>query len=598
MVARRGFILGLIYATLFSILLLRLLWLQTLSIVDEELAGNLVRRSVEQRRESVILDQGRGRILDRNGIILAGERVHSLLLIPRMPQWHNPSLMKQIATIIGIEHQVLEAQARLNDKPFLVYKENQKKPIVLSTEQIEQLAYLQSPAIKVVPYAQRYQDAPIAAHVIGYLAQNPFLMKQKYSVQMKRGILHENDLLGVAGIEKSFDQLLQGVTTSRFTHFVDGQSDAIPGLKDRLITSTNPFYPLNVRTTLDGKLQNATEEMIDHMHMKDGAIVVLDVENSDIVVMASRPNYDPNSVYPELGKWRNRAVLSETPGSIFKTVVLAAALEDGIVKPGQKFYCSGQWDRYHLRCWAREGHGVLTLEQAYAQSCNVIIAQIASKLDPGRLEEAAESLGVLQRIGWSTELLSYPSGSIHSFRQLDGEQEGQLFDRETARTDPGVLAQTGIGQRDVRISPLQAANMVVTLLNAGQLTEPRIVTEISHNNNRSMLRFPHHRVTSYTGKGGGGVSHSTAQWLLEAMKLTVHSGTASSLLKTPVEVAGKTGTAETGLIEDGKMNQWFIGYTPTHKPKYAFAVMVRNRNAGDSHQALTITDQLLRILDE
>lgn len=579
--------------------MIRLLWLQTLSVVNGEVVDNLARGSVEQRRESVTLDQGRGRILDRNGMILAGERVNSLLIIPRMPQWHNPALMEQIATIIGVEHSVLDALARKTNKPFLAYTENQKKPIALSTEQVEKLEDIQSPAIKVVPYTRRYRDIPIATHVIGYLAQNPLQMREQYSYQVQRGILHKNGLLGAAGIERSFDQFLQGISpsTSRFTHFVDGQSDAITGLKDRLITSGNPFYPLELKTTLDGKLQAATEMMIENIHMKEGAVVVLDVENSDIIVMASRPNYDPNSVLPELGKWRNRAVSSETPGSIFKTVVLAAALEDDIVKPRQKFYCSGQWDRYHLRCWAREGHGVLTLEQAYAQSCNVIIAQIASKLDPGRLEEVATSLGVVHRIGWSTELLSYPTGSIQYFRQLDGEQEGQLFDRGTPRTDPGVLAQTGIGQRDVRLSPLQAANMVVTLLNAGQLKEPRIVTEISHNNSRSMLQFPNHQITRNPAEGGrGGISPSTARWLIDVMKLTVQSGTASSLLKTPVEVAGKTGTAETG--HDGKVNQWFIGYTPTSKPKYAFAVMVSNRNSGDPHQALTITDQLLRILDE
>jgi cell division protein FtsI/penicillin-binding protein 2 len=597
LVERRGFIILLLYVSLFVMILIRLLWLQTLTIVGYgKLTGDLARGSVEQRRESVVLDQGRGRILDRTGVILAGEQVSTLLIIPRMPVWHDTNLIRQVAAILGVEHGVLDSQTRLTDKPYL-YAGTQKMPIILTDNQVEQLARLQSPAIKVVPYIQRYQEHPIAAHVIGYLAQNPHQLKLWYSKQLEQGMLQNDELIGASGIERSFDRLLQGIGPTYYSHFVDGQSEALAGLQDRLISSSNPFYPLRLRTTLDGKLQASTEAIMDNLHMKEGAVVVLDVENSNVVVMASRPNYDPNSVLPQLGKWRNRAISAEIPGSIFKTVVLAAALEDGIVKPGQKFYCSGQWDRYHLRCWVREGHGVLTLEQAYAQSCNVIIAQIAAKLQPGRLEEVAESLGLFHRIGWSTDRLSYPSGSIPSFRQFDGEQAGQLFGQGTPQTDLGVMAQTGIGQRDVRLSPLQAANMVVTLLNAGQLREPRIVTEIRHQNNRSMVQFPQHVITRPPHKGGKGISPSTARWLTEAMKLTVQSGTASSLLKVPVEVAGKTGTAETGQLNKGKVNQWFIGYTPTQLPKYAFAVLVSNSNSKEQ-QALAITDQLIRLLDE
>lgn len=580
-------------------IIIRLLWLQTLTTFgDGQLVGYLARGSVEQRSERVVLDQGRGRILDRRGAILAGEQVYALLIVPRTPQWQDTDLKRQVAAVLGIEQSLLDSQAQLTHKPFLAYAEFQKTPLALSIKQIEQLDQIQSPAFKVVPYIRRYQEHPIAAHLIGYLAQNPQQFNEWYPKQLEQGILQENVLFGASGIERAFDRFLQGIEPSRYVHYVDGQSEALAGMQDRLISSSNPFYPLQLWTTLDGKLQAATEAMLDNIHMEEGAIVVLDIKNSDVVVMASRPNYDPYSVLPELGKWRNRAVSAEIPGSIFKTVVLAAALEDGIVKPGQKFYCSGGWDRYHLRCWVREGHGVLTLEQAYAQSCNVIIAQIAAKLDPERLVEIAESLGLLHRIGWSTDRLSFPSGSIQSFRQFDGEQEGQLFDRKTPRTDLGVMAQTGIGQRDVRLSPLQAASMVVTLLNAGQLKEPRIVTEIRHNNNRSLIQFPQHLITRPLNKGKKGISPSTARWLTEAMKLTVQSGTASSLLKAPVEVAGKTGTAETGKPNESKLNQWFIGYTPTQQPKYAFAVLVSNREHGEQNQALAITDQLIRLLDE
>jgi cell division protein FtsI/penicillin-binding protein 2 len=596
LLSRRGFLLLVVYAGLFTLIIFRLLWLQTVTAYgDGEASRQLARSSVEQRRESVVLDQGRGRVLDRYGTILAGEQVRALLILPRVPQWDD-ELSQRVAAIIGIEQGIIDTQVRSADKPILIHNNFQKAPLILTDKQIEQLLHLKSPALRVVPYTRRYQQHPIAAHVIGYMGQNPEQLGKWYSSELNQGKMNQNDQMGSSGIERAFDRFLRGVEAFKYSYFVDGNSERLDGLQDRWIYPNNSFYPLQLVTTLDSKLQAATENMLDKQHMMEGAVVVLDVENSNVIVMASRPDFDPYAVQPELGNWRNRAITAEVPGSIFKTVVLAAALEDGVVKPGQKFQCSGVWNRYHLRCWVREGHGVLSLEQAYAQSCNVIMAQIAAKLNPGRLEEIAESLGLFQRIGWSTDILNSPWGEIKPFHQFDGEQSGQLFDQRTNFSDLGVMAQTGIGQRDVRLSPLQAANMVVTLLNGGQLQEPRIVTAIKHNNNRTMMEFPEHHIHRNLGKPRKSISASTARWLSEAMKLTVTTGTAKSLLKTPVEVAGKTGTAEIGAPVKHKVNQWFIGYTPIHRPKYAFAILVSNRSAGSQHQALEITDQLIRLL--
>jgi cell division protein FtsI/penicillin-binding protein 2 len=589
------FLILLVYACVFGMFLIRLIWLQSFTAVGyDRFTGELAQASVKQRRETVVLDSGRGRILDRNGVILAGEQVQALLIIPRMPDWHDTDLANQVSAILGIHRELIASQTRIIYKPYLAYTGSPKLPMKLTDEQVIQLNRLHSPAFKVVPYMRRYLEHPIAAHVIGYLGQNPQLLKLKYSEQLDRGDVQIDELIGASGIERSFDRLLQGIEPLRYTHYVDGQSKALAGLQDRLTTTSNPFYPLQVKTTIDSKLQASTEAIMDKLHMKEGAVVVLDAENADVLAMASRPNYDPYSVLPQQELWRNRALLAEIPGSIFKTVVLAAALEDGIVKPRQKFYCSGEWDRYHLRCWVREGHGVLTLEQAYAESCNVIIAQIAAKLRPERLEEVGKSLGLFRRIGWSTDRLAYSNGSISSFRQFDAEQSGQLFDKRTIPTDHGVMAQTGIGQRDVRISALQAANMIVTLLHAGHLSEPRIVTDIMHENNRQFIHFPMHELNKSEGKA---ISSSTARWLTDAMKLTVQSGTASSLLKVPVEVAGKTGTAELNETATHQVNEWFIGYTPTERPKYAFAVLVSNNSGSNKQQALAITEQLIRILN-
>lgn len=611
----RIFVLLLALSLLLILLAGRLLWLQTAETAggfDE--GANVTQRSVKQRRTSVVLDSGRGRIVDRRGIPLAGIGTEALLVMPAGEEkgeegvsgagkdgdgksgagdGRDAVLAARMADILGIPARQAADLLAASRNPLLWRKAGEAEPVALSAEQAEALRRLGSERLLVVPYVRRYRPAPLAAHLIGYLSEHPERMERLYARELSEGRLGRSDALGASGLERAFDRFLHGSGKTVFSIYRDGTDGRLAGLGNRLQVPENPYFPLTAVMTLDAALQERVEEMMDALGLEDAAIVVLDAEQADVRAMAVRPAFDPYRVSPEDGLWQNRAVMAEIPGSVFKTVVAAAALEHGAVRRGEKFDCSGGRTVYGIRCWKPGGHGILTLEQAFAQSCNTAFAEIAARLTPGQLEKTARALGLLQPIGWQGEAVPGLFGDPAPLRQFDGEQAGSLFaaGAGAALADKGMMAQTGIGQRDVRISPLQAATMAAAIANGGKVYEPRAVSEIRYANNRSKLRFASRR------RPVPELSPGTIRWLQGAMRLAVTEGTAGRLAGVEEGVAGKTGTAETGVSGGGLEHHWFIGYTPVRHPQYAFAIVVRNVKGEDGgHRALAVAERLIPLL--
>lgn len=596
MAKNRMFALLLTLAAAFALLAARLLWLQTAgALAADKQERPFVQRAVEQRRQSVVLDDGRGRIVDRFGAPLAGVACKGLLVLPAEEQERglNEQQVGQVAAALGIRPQEWRAFAAGRRQPALWKGAGEREPGALSGAQEAALRAVGSPLLKVVPFVRRYAPQSLAAPLIGYTGQNPDLQRSIYGELAPQGRVSAAEPLGVAGLERTFERFLRGTTRERYVRYNDGRSNPVAGLGERVVADDNPFYPLQVVTTLDSGLQRRIEAMMDELALADATIVVLDAGNADVLAIGDRPLFDPGSVDPQQGLWHSGALRAEPPGSIFKTVVAAAALETGIAKRYRRsaYTCRGEANigGARLRCRAATEHGRLSLEQAYAQSCNVTFAALAVELGAQRLTDAAERLALTRPAGWTAEELRTPYGLQRPFAQLDGESGGQLFAAGTNRDDPGVLAQTGIGQRDVRMSPLQAANLAVTIVNGGIVREPRIVTEVRHRHQRTLVRFDEH--------ARQGIAPATAAWLKRAMRQTVQTGTARRLAQAAGGVAGKTGTAELKPHDPGREHHWFIGFAPAERPLYAFAVLVRRSPAGGGHKALQAADKLLDILN-
>ncbi|TDF97700.1 peptidoglycan D,D-transpeptidase FtsI family protein [Paenibacillus piri] len=585
----RLFYILLIIVSLLVVLNIRLFWIQVAASRSWTSRGiDLVENSVIQREQGIVLDSGRGDFYDRSGQPLTGREIPVLTVFPvhQDKGKAGKELNRRIADILHVPESVWIQFVGPLKSPRVWSVDGAE--VALNERQIAQISELGLPQLAVTRLKQRYADSQLASQVIGFIGQDPNRITRQYTDQIHRGELQLTSKIGGAGLEKTFEPWLQGIGATSVSLFTDAAKHPLPGLDARIVTPQNGYYPVKVVTTLDTAVQRKIEQAMDALQIRDGAVVVLDAANADIVAMASRPDFNPQHVDLQQGAWRNRALKSAAPGSIFKTVTAAAALEERAVKPDDMFECTGELGKYGLTCWNKQGHGRISFREGYAQSCNIVFAKIAEKLKGATMEEYARKLGLTVPVGWQGDFMQ-----ASDFRELDAEEGGQVFAGSTPKEDGGVKAQSAIGQRDVMITPLEAANMVVTLLRQGKVLSPRIVKEVRFQNGRLMEAFAEKRV----GGLPGGISAGTAKTLLSWMDDVVDHGTGKSLQSAKWSLAGKSGTAQvTDKSGSPRVNQWFIGYGPTEHPAYAAAVMVGGMPETAANKSLPLFKEVMDIL--
>ncbi|WP_372813029.1 peptidoglycan D,D-transpeptidase FtsI family protein [Paenibacillus sp.] len=574
----------------------RLFWIQVASATHLTDRGiDLVENSVVQREQGIVLDSGRGDFVDRNGVSLTGKTMRVLTAFPIETDpsgaAEREASLARAAKVLGVPDRQLTVFLDSLTAPQIWTVDG--RAAALTEDQAQRLDALGLPDLRVTTYKERYDRRQPAAQVIGYIGQNPERITKQFTDQFHKGELQLTSKIGNAGLEKTFEPWLRGIGATSVSLFTDAARRPLPGLDIRTVTPGNPYYPLKIVTTLDRKLQERIEGKLEQWAIRDGAVVVMDIENADVIAMASRPSFQPEHVdmANEAG-WGNRALKAETPGSIFKTVTAAAAMDEHVVKPGETFHCDGELGKFGFTCWKKEGHGTLTLEEGFAQSCNIVFAEVAQRLGGERLERYAQSLGLTNRVGWLGD-----TSAAAGFRQLDGEEAGQVYAASTDRKDAGALVQTAIGQRDVLLTPLQAANLVVTLFHGGQVLSPRVVQEVRFRNERLYERFDSRHAAD--AEAFPSIHQATAKTMLGWMTQVVDHGTGSALQAAKWPVAGKSGTAQVQLA-GGKPgeNHWFIGYGPADHPKYAVAVLIRHVPAGTKNKSILLFQEAMDILAE
>ncbi|RIX50596.1 penicillin-binding protein 2 [Paenibacillus nanensis] len=539
------------------------------------------RMAVVQRQRSLVLDTGRGDFVDRYGKAITGETYLTVALFPVRPDARgNAQQLAALARLLGVEDSELNRRWDKLTAPDFWHSGSEDHPIRLSEAQADAIRKLGVSGIRVLPYRNRYMSGFDAKHWIGFTSQHPEWLMAAHQKDLLEGKRKLSEQVGGAGLEKSLDGLLHGIGETSVSYFIDGQNAPLHGLDVRVIQPKNKYYPLKVVTTIDLELQNELEAYADREGLKEGAIVVLDARNADIVAMVSRPKLQPGQFLTADGsEWENNALKAVEPGSIYKLVTAAAALEHHAVDRGETFECNGHYGKYGLSCWKEGGHGRLTFQEGLAQSCNIVFAEAAERLKAEQLQRTADALGVTGRVGWH-------SGKFGPFakplRLLEEEQAGRLFAADDpGHVDGGIMAQSGIGQRDVRMTPLQAANLIVTLLHRGSVHEPRLVSEIQFATGERMVELK-----ARHAKGPGRrIGAHTAEALLRGMEAVVDHGTGRSIREGIWKVAGKSGTAETQNNGVPLNHQWFAGYGPVKSPRYAVAVLAANRPIGSGHQA-------------
>lgn len=539
-----------------GILMSRLIQLQLVATEDfSKYRINLIEESVKQRSQEVILDSGRGDFLDRNGDLLQFKKVSVLILFPFLNKidWDSA----QVAKVIGISEEQLLKKVEKAKEPFAY---GEPKPFQLTPSQMEEINSLKIPGVFAVERKYLLEDTP-AEQLIGLVKENEAELEKRYPEKD----LPAKTLLGISGLEKSFDEFLLAEGKSKLVYHVDGGGAPLFGINVKYVDPANPYYPVNVKTTLDKTIQGLAEELVDKYEIKKGGLILLDIESNSVLAMVSRPKVNKKDPYIGNGI-ENVMVKQQIMGSVFKTVVAAAAIDYNLDQPTRTFDCSrkinGKPDLTYQ-------HGMLNFTDSFARSCNNTFGTIAKELkevNPNLLEDYADMLGLIGPVGWQGNVFH-----LQQFKQLKEEENGRVFLSEEAKKDANFVALTGIGQHEVRATPIGVANMMATIARGGERNMVRVSSEIEYQNGTTMIVFPKEKLE---GKQIAPYTAMKLQTLLREV-VTNEKGTGKWFNELPYEVAGKSGTAETGKFDQEQQlhNKWFAGYFPYQNPKYALVTV-------------------------
>lgn len=391
--------------------------------------------------------------------------------------------------------------------------------------------------------AKRYSAFPLAVHIIGYTG---------------------SDGKGVCGIEKAYDSLLGDYSLDVYVRLsADARGRMLMG-EDICVNGSGEIPQGGVVLTIDSIIQRIAENAMDSMGIDSGAVVILDIGSGAVRACASRPTYSPSSPADSLNSLNspfiNRALRAFSVGSVFKPVVAAAALENGI---GADYTCDclgkTTLNGVTFNCHKDEGHGIADMCRATAESCNVYFINLALKTGSDAIIETAAKLG----FGKSTVLAP---GIISVAGNLPDKAE---LDSDAAR------ANLAFGQGSLLATPLQLAAMMACIANSGVACTPYLIEGTrSADGSFTKAAVPSRQVRA--------ISRQTARALGVFLNEVVTSGSGKRAACEYFESAGKTATAQTGKSENGVeiYNTWFAGYFPADNPQYAVAILKENGSEG------------------
>ncbi len=539
----------------------------------------------------------RGRISDRNGMVLADNRP-SYCIAVYLEELRQPGRWPR--TIAAVEHQLDELSRTLGiprqitrediqvhirkrlPLPLLAWKDISETTLARMTEgtHLTPGFDLQVEPVRVYPYEK------MACHMLGYVGRAEIAQED----EERPYHYYLPEMAGKAGVEKHFDNLLRGEAGGRLVRVdVSGFRHDDMGMRD-------PQNGRDLRLALDVRIQQVAEEALNG---RNGAVVVVDPRNGDVLALASAPGFNPNTFIPFIPskEWAallknpdkplmNRAVAGAfPPGSIFKPVVALAALENGAVTPSVTFNCPGHFElgRARFRCWFTPGHGVLNLQQALQHSCNVYLYHLGLLVGVDPIVRMAAALGLGRKTGIS----------------LDYEPPGLLPDDDWKRRTQGDGWRDGdtcnlsIGQGFLLVTPLQMAMMTAAIANGGHVYKPRLLLEVLDAKGESLRTISPSVASELNWKP------SNIEVVRKGMKDVVEAdrGTGRQAHTPGWTAAGKTGTAEIGRKEEGRKLGWMIAFAPFDQPRYALVVMVEDAMSGGTTAAPLVKKILTRLLE-
>jgi penicillin-binding protein 2 len=544
----------------------------------EEMAENNHQRTLALRAP-------RGVLFDRNGTVLVENRHSFTISIVRE---HSKDLNRTVQLLSHVAkldpQQVQQIVDRHRGEPSyrpIVVVEDASLAQVAAVTARRLDSELPDVVVEEVP-ARRYPAQALAAHLFGYVGE-------ANDAQVEAGAT-QGAIVGQQGLEKAYNDLLMGT---------DGAKRVVVNSVGREIRTLEEIPPVEgrrVQLTLDADLQKAAEDGF-RLAGFNGAALIMDPRNGEVLTYTSLPSYDPNdfSVGIDRATWaslntdklkplQNRVLQGRySPGSIFKIVVATAALEEGVVSSDHRITCNGGANFFgrFFKCHLKGGHGSVNMRTAIEKSCNVYFYTLGNMLGVDKIHKWAEKLGMVGKTGID----------------LPNEQESIVPSTEWKRKRTGEKWYAGetisvsIGQGQVSVTPASLAVMISTVANGGTRVTPHVLKAIDEGQGWKPVPAPAVAETV-------AFKPDTLAVLREGLWMVVNAAGTGGRARLPgYDVAGKTGTAQVisnqgrqaakGSDRDLRDHGFFVFFAPRDNPQIAGVVMAEHGEHGSEAAAIS-----------
>jgi penicillin-binding protein 2 len=614
-------ILGALTLALFALLFLRLWSLQILS------GARYVDAAQNNQLRTIRLDAPRGTILDRHGRVLVSNVPGTSVQIwpADLPKRGRYQMLKRLSKVVDVP--VAQIAAEIEKR-----KGDPLTPITVKEAVHEpQVAYLyehrqEFRGVTITQsFLRDYKYRALGAHILGHVGEiSPEQLRRDRSRRHRGG-----DLVGQSGVEAQYDEYLSGAPG-----LAQLRVDSLGRPRGQLAPRQQARAGNAIRLTLDVGLQRAAERALTYgierawaarrWAADGGAIVAMDPHDGAILAMASNPTYKP-SVYVGRPDRRKLAPLLNTrvaeeenfpglnraiagvypPGSTFKPVTALAAMQEHVISPWSSLPCTPQMTiaKQVFRNWNPYTNRMMNLRDAIAASCDTYFYQLGyefwllPKHRGSPLQEWAAKFGFGRPTGIDigpehAGLLPTPAWRKATFTQQTDPCCWEI-DR---LWKPGDSVQLAIGQKDLLVTPLQMARFYAVVANGGRLVTPYLVSGVEQPGSNGRPSVPLRRFTPDTPQATG-VDPNALAVVRDGLFAATHfsNGTSSGIFASfPVNIAGKTGTAETLVDGVPRDHSWWCGYGPYESPELVVCAVIEN----GGHGAEAAAPAALKVFEE
>lgn len=544
-------------------------------------------KAIRNQTRTTSVTASRGTIYDRNmNVLAASSSVENIFLDPLELEQNKvdvDALSNALARILDLDASWIKEQAADVKYRYKMLKRRQTQEICDQVR--EYISANKIIGVHLEPDSMRYYPyGTLAAQLLGFT---------------------NTENVGSEGLESYYNSYLEGTAGAVITTKGNNETEMLYSYEKYYQASDGDSVVLTIDTTVQYYLEKQLQDAVDRYDVKNGAFgIVFDVNSGDIVAMSTLGSYNPNQyleiydtekndeltqLYEEAAKlpegsaertaafeaynnavaaarlkqWRNRCVSDGyEPGSTFKIITLASALDSGAVTLNDHFYCGGS-EKFEgrsqtLSCWRLAGHGAETTAEALQNSCNIAFAHIGLQMGGDTMYDYCRAFGLMEKTG--IDLPGESSGLFHSRERL----------ADNANYGTSYLISTSFGQT-VKPTPIQLVRAIAAVVNGGYLLEPHVVSEVVDSDGNVVQKNSRTVVRQV-------ISEETSKTMCQLIESVVTEGTAKNAQVVGYRIGGKTGTAEKTDQRDENGNLTrdkivsFVGIAPMDDPKYVVLV--------------------------